>query len=124
MSQAEIAVALPKEPAAAANPSSSSGGAIAGSSKIDRNRPARTYHFPAEMASAGARSSGVGMLEWDLLSHGLGSVRKSTSTDRVDLDLSFDFVSQGGEGNRRPLEEDNALHDMTDLKNEDFIYVY
>ena len=24
----------------------------------------------------------------------------------------------------RTLEEDNALHDMTDLKNEDFIYVY
>ena len=24
----------------------------------------------------------------------------------------------------RNLEEDNALHDMTDLKNEDFIYVY
>lgn len=24
----------------------------------------------------------------------------------------------------RALEEDNALHDVTDLKNEDFIYVY
>lgn len=24
----------------------------------------------------------------------------------------------------RTLEEDNALHDVTDLKNEDFIYVY
>lgn len=24
----------------------------------------------------------------------------------------------------RTLEEDNALYDMTDLKNEDFIYVY
>lgn len=24
----------------------------------------------------------------------------------------------------RALEEDNALHDITDLKNEDFIYVY
>lgn len=24
----------------------------------------------------------------------------------------------------RTLEEDNALHDMTDIKNEDFIYVY
>ena len=25
---------------------------------------------------------------------------------------------------RRALEEDNALNDMTDLQNEDFIYVY
>lgn len=25
---------------------------------------------------------------------------------------------------RRTLEEDNALHDVTDLSNEDFIYVY
>lgn len=25
---------------------------------------------------------------------------------------------------RRTLEEDNAMQDMTDLKNEDFIYVY
>lgn len=24
----------------------------------------------------------------------------------------------------KALEEDNALHDITDLKNEDFIYVY
>ncbi len=34
---------------------------------------------------------------------------------------------EGGEGvarDRRTLEEDNALQDMTDLKNEDFIYVY
>lgn len=71
----------------------------ASTSKLDKHRPARTYHFSAEMAAApGARSSGVGILEWDLLSRGLGPVRQSTSTDRVDLDLSFDFVSQGGEG--------------------------
>lgn len=25
---------------------------------------------------------------------------------------------------RKTLEEDNALHDVTDLENEDFIYVY
>lgn len=113
MSQAEIAVALPKEPAAAAHPSSSSDTAIAGSSKVDRNRPGRTYHFPAEMASAGARSSGVGVLEWDLLSHGLGSVRQSTSTDRVDLDLSFDFVSQGGEGSSSRSLDSVASHRVT-----------
>lgn len=31
-----------------------------------------------------------------------------------------------GSANKRhkALEEDNALHDMTDLQNEDFIYVY
>lgn len=28
------------------------------------------------------------------------------------------------EGGRRAIEEDNGLRDMTDLKNEDFIYVY
>ena len=34
---------------------------------------------------------------------------------------------EGGDGGmraRRTLEEDNAMQDMTDLKNEDFIYVY
>ncbi len=34
---------------------------------------------------------------------------------------------EGGETQNRvhrTLEEDNALRDMTDLKNEDFIYVY
>jgi len=34
---------------------------------------------------------------------------------------------EGGEGGaklRRTLEEDNAMQDMTDLKNEDFIFVY
>jgi hypothetical protein len=31
----------------------------------------------------------------------------------------------GGNGRaRKTLEEDNAMQDMTDLKNEDFIYVY
>ncbi|CAO1628808.1 unnamed protein product [Sympodiomycopsis kandeliae] len=65
--------------------------------RLDHQRPARTYHFPAEIAALpGARTSGTGMREWDLLSRGLGTVRNSTSTDRVDLDLSFDFVSQGG----------------------------
>ena len=29
-----------------------------------------------------------------------------------------------GEPARRRLDEDNAMKDMTDLKNEDFIYVY
>ena len=31
---------------------------------------------------------------------------------------------EGGGYQTKSLEEDNALHDMTDLKNEDFIYVY
>lgn len=30
----------------------------------------------------------------------------------------------GADARRRALEEDNALRDMTDLQNEDFIYVY
>lgn len=30
----------------------------------------------------------------------------------------------GARSRQRALEEDNALRDMTDLQNEDFIYVY
>ena len=33
-------------------------------------------------------------------------------------------IEEAGTNNQRSLDEDNALHDMTDLKNEDFIYVY
>lgn len=33
-------------------------------------------------------------------------------------------LEDANEVQHRTLEEDNALHDITDLKNEDFIYVY
>jgi hypothetical protein len=33
-------------------------------------------------------------------------------------------VEDVAQDQQRALEEDNALHDMTDLANEDFIYVY
>lgn len=33
-------------------------------------------------------------------------------------------LENAGAPQHRALEEDNALHDVTDLKNEDFIYVY
>ncbi len=33
-------------------------------------------------------------------------------------------LEEGPDRPQRTLEEDNALRDMTDLENEDFIYVY
>jgi hypothetical protein len=33
-------------------------------------------------------------------------------------------IEDGVSRQQRALEEDNAMKDMTDLKNEDFIYVY
>lgn len=33
-------------------------------------------------------------------------------------------IENAGAPQHRALEEDNALHDVTDLQNEDFIYVY
>ncbi|CAO1625867.1 unnamed protein product [Parajaminaea phylloscopi] len=58
--------------------------------------PPRTYHFTSESATAAARASGIGNREWEMMSRGLGisGVRRSAENERVDLDLSFDFVSQ------------------------------
>ncbi|KAM0334513.1 hypothetical protein ACHAQA_001542 [Verticillium albo-atrum] len=46
--------------------------------------------------------------------------RNMEQSKAVDIELEED----GQQRQQRTLEEDNALHDMTDLKNEDFIYVY
>ncbi|KAK3321729.1 major facilitator superfamily domain-containing protein [Apodospora peruviana] len=40
----------------------------------------------------------------------------------VEIEAGHDEIA--GQRHRKALEEDNALRDMTDLKNEDFIYVY
>ncbi|KAM0268400.1 hypothetical protein ACHAQH_009989 [Verticillium albo-atrum] len=46
--------------------------------------------------------------------------RNMEQSKAVNIELEED----GQPRQQRTLEEDNALHDMTDLKNEDFIYVY
>ncbi|KAM9880443.1 transporter C417.10-like protein 4 [Verticillium dahliae] len=46
--------------------------------------------------------------------------RNMERSKAVDIELEED----GQQRQQRTLQEDNALHDMTDLKNEDFIYVY
>ncbi|PWN30768.1 hypothetical protein BDZ90DRAFT_257827 [Jaminaea rosea] len=62
--------------------------------------PRRTYHIQADAATVSAHASGLGAAEWDLLSRGLGRMASSNDassskdSDPVDLDLSFDFVSQ------------------------------
>ncbi|CAO1613544.1 unnamed protein product [Jaminaea pallidilutea] len=75
------------------------------SSSSQSERAPRTYHINAEAAAAGARSSAIGAKEWDLVSRGLVDVRPrsqiSTTSDPVDLDLSFDFISQSSHGQRQ-----------------------
>ena len=45
--------------------------------------------------------------------------------DQMQHSKAVDAETGEGAGpTRRTLEEDNAMRDMTDLKNEDFIYVY
>ena len=46
-------------------------------------------------------------------------MRKDEMADSKAVELEESHAQH-----QRSLEEDNALHDMTDLKNEDFIYVY
>lgn len=62
----------------------------------DLIKPPRTYHFSSESATVAARSSGIGIQEWEMMSRGLGinTHDPASPNDRVDLDLSFDFVSQ------------------------------
>lgn len=61
-------------------------------------RPLRTYHFTSESATVAARFSGIDPKEWEMMSRGFNKCgsgqRSSNDSERIDLDLSFDFVSQ------------------------------
>lgn len=43
--------------------------------------------------------------------------------DRIEDSKAVE-LGEDGANRQRAVEEDNGLQDMTDLKNEDFIYVY
>jgi hypothetical protein len=44
--------------------------------------------------------------------------------NQMENSKAVEIEEAGADRRRRALEEDNALRDMTDLQNEDFIYVY
>lgn len=45
-------------------------------------------------------------------------------SDTAEASKAVDVDDEQQQSHGRSLEDDNGLHDMTDLKNEDFIYVY
>ena len=44
--------------------------------------------------------------------------------NQIENSKAVEIEEGGARSRQRALEEDNALRDMTDLQNEDFIYVY
>lgn len=44
--------------------------------------------------------------------------------DQMDNSKAVELEEDVSHRQQRRVEEDNGLHDMTDLENEDFIYVY
>lgn len=51
-------------------------------------------------------------------------VDESMMDKREKMDTKAIELEEAPRPQHRSLSEDNALHDVTDLKNEDFIYVY